>query len=201
MMPIHSFSMNTIKTIAVFCGSSVGNNPLYERKAVNLGKTLYNNKIGLIYGGGNRGLMGVIAKTVFALGGSVTGVLPEALNLPSVRQVVVETKLIVVPTMHDRKAKMYSLADAFIALPGGIGTFEEFLEVFTWLQLGYHHKPVALLNTAGFYDPLLQLLQHSNNEGFLHKDLLDALIVEEDENLLLKRMQGISLTIKDKLAP
>jgi len=192
--------MNMIKNIAVFCGSSVGNNPLYEQKAIDLGKTLYNNQIGLVYGGGNRGLMGVIAKTVFALGGSVTGVLPEALNLPSVRQVVVETKLIVVPTMHDRKAKMYSLADAFIALPGGIGTFEEFLEVFSWLQLGYHHKPVALLNTAGFYDPLLQLFQHSSNEGFLHKDLLDALIVEEDENLLLKRMQGISLTIKDKLA-
>lgn len=193
--------MNTIKTIAVFCGSSAGKNPLYEQKAIDLGKTLFNNQIGLVYGGGTRGLMGVVANTVFALGGSVIGVLPEALNLASVRQAVVETELIVVPTMHDRKAKMYSLADAFIALPGGIGTFEEFLEVFTWLQLGYHHKPVALLNTAGFYDPLLQLLQHSSKEGFLHKDLLDALIVEEDETLLLKRMQGITLTIKDKLAP
>ena len=200
-MQIHSLAMNTIKTIAVFCGSSVGNNPLYEQKAIDLGKTLYNNQIGLVYGGGNRGLMGVVAKTVFALGGSVTGVLPEALNLASVRQAVVETELIVVPTMHERKAKMYSLADAFIALPGGIGTFEEFLEVFTWLQLGYHHKPVALLNTAGFYDPLLHFFQQSSNEGFIHKDLLDALIVEEDENLLLKRMQGITLTIKDKLAP
>jgi len=159
------------------------------------------NQIGLVYGGGNRGLMGVVAKTVFVLGGDVTGVLPEALNLASVRQEVVETKLIVVPTMHERKATMYSLADAFIALPGGIGTFEEFLEVLTWLQLGYHHKPVALLNTAGFYDPLLHLFQHSSNEGFLHEDLLDALIVEEDEKLLLRRMQDISLTIKDKLTP
>ena len=193
--------MNTIKTIAVFCGSSLGNNPLYEKKAIDLGKNLYNNQIGLVYGGGNRGLMGVVAKTVYALGGSVTGVLPEALNLVSVRQAVVETELIIVPNMHDRKAKMYSLADAFIALPGGIGTFEEFLEVFTWLQLGYHHKPVALLNTAGFYDPLLSFLQQSSREGFLHKDLLDALIVEEDENLLLKRMQDISLAINDKLAP
>lgn len=200
-MPVHSVAMNTIRTIAVFCGSSVGKNPLYEQKAIDLGEALCNNQIGLVYGGGNRGLMGVVAKSVFALGGSVTGVLPEALNLASVRQAVVETELIVVPTMHERKAKMYSLADAFIALPGGIGTFEEFLEVFTWLQLGYHHKPVALLNTAGFYDPLLQFFQQSSNEGFLHKDILDTLIVEEDETLLLKRMQEVDLTFKDKLAP
>ncbi len=193
--------MNTIKTIAVFCGSSVGKNPLYEQKATDLGKALYENQIGLVYGGGTRGLMGIVAKTVFTLGGSVTGVLPEALNLASVRQAVVETELIVVPTMHERKAKMYSLADAFIALPGGIGTFEEFLEVFTWLQLGYHHKPVALLNTAGFYNPLLHFFQKSSDEGFLQRDVLEALVVEEDEKLLLRRMQGITLTIKDKLAP
>ncbi len=193
--------MNTIKTIAVFCGSSLGRNPLYEQKAIELGKSLYNNGIGLVYGGGNRGLMGVVAKTVFALGGSVTGVLPEALNLPSVREVVVETELIIVPTMHDRKAKMYSLSDAFIALPGGIGTFEEFLEVFTWLQLGYHTKPVALLNIAGFYDPLLHFFQQSSNEGFVHQGLLDALIVEEEENILLKRMREAHIHIGDKLAP
>ena len=200
-MPIHSLSMNTIKTIAVFCGSSLGENPLYEQKAIDLGKTLFNNKIKLVYGGGNRGLMGVVAQTVFALGGEVIGVLPEALNLASVCQTVVETELIVVPTMHERKAKMYSLADAFIVLPGGIGTFEEFLEIFTWLQLGYHHKPVALLNTAGFYGPLLHFFHLSSSEGFLHKDLLDALIVEEDESILLKRMRDITFTIKDKLAP
>lgn len=200
-MPIHSLSMNTIKTIAVFCGSSLGENPLYEQKAIDLGKTLFNNKIKLVYGGGNRGLMGVVAQTVFTLGGEVIGVLPEALNLASVCQTVVETELIVVPTMHERKAKMYSLADAFIVLPGGIGTFEEFLEIFTWLQLGYHHKPVALLNTAGFYDPLLHFFHLSSSEGFLHKDLLDALIVEEDESILLKRMRDITFTIKDKLAP
>jgi len=200
MMPIHSLGMNTIRTIAVFCGSSLGENPLYKQKAIDLGKTLHKEQIGLVYGGGNRGLMGVVAETIFALGGSVTGVLPEALNLASVRQKVVETELIVVPSMHDRKAKMYSLADAFIALPGGIGTFEEFLEVLTWLQLGYHQKPVALLNTAGFYDPLLQFFKKSSQEGFLHQDILDALIVEEDENLLLKRMQNFTLAIKDKLA-
>jgi len=193
--------MNTIQTIAVFCGSSLGKNPLYEQKAIELGKALYENQIGLVYGGGNRGLMGVVAKTVYALGGSVTGVLPQALNLASVRQAVVETELIIVPTMHDRKAKMYTLSDAFIALPGGLGTFEEFLEVFTWLQLGYHHKPIALLNTAGFYDPLLHFFDQSVHEGFVHQQLLQALVVEEDIHLLLKRMQDISLTIKDKLAP
>jgi len=193
--------MNTIKTIAVFCGSSLGENPLYEQKAIDLGKSLYNNKMGLVYGGGNRGLMGIVAQTVFSLGGSVTGVLPEALNLPSVRQSIVETELIVVPTMHDRKARMYSLSDAFIALPGGIGTFEELLEVFTWLQLGYHTKPVAVLNIAGFYDPLLHFFQQSSNEGFLHQGLLDALIVEENEDLLLKRMQEEHFQIGPKLAP
>ena len=193
--------MNTIQTIAVFCGSSLGKNPLYEQKAIELGKALYENQIGLVYGGGNRGLMGVVAKTVYALGGSVTGVLPQALNLASVRQAVVETELIIVPTMHDGKAKMYTLSDAFIALPGGLGTFEEFLEVFTWLQLGYHHKPIALLNTAGFYDPLLHFFDQSVHEGFVHQQLLQALVVEEDIHLLLKRMQDISLTIKDKLAP
>ena len=193
--------MNTIQTIAVFCGSSLGKNPLYEQKAIELGKALYENQIGLVYGGGNRGLMGVVAKTVYALGGSVTGVLPQALNLASVRQAVVETELIIVPTMHDRKAKMYTLSDAFIALPGGLGTFEEFLEVFTWLQLGYHHKPIALLNTAGFYDPLLHFFDQSVHEGFVHQQLLQALVVEEDIHLLLKRMQDISLNIKDKLAP
>lgn len=158
-------------------------------------------QIGLVYGGGNRGLMGILAKTVYSLGGKVIGVLPEALNLASVRKEVVESEMIVVPTMHERKATMYSLADAFIALPGGIGTFEEILEVFTWLQLGYHHKPVALLNIAGFYDPLLAFLQKSCEEGFVHKDLLDALIVEEDEHLLLERIRTISISLKDKLAP
>lgn len=192
--------MNTIKTVAVFCGSSVGNNPLYKQKAIDLGNALCTNQMGIVYGGGNLGLMGVVAKTVFSLGGPVTGVLPEALNLASVRKEVVETELIVVPTMHERKARMYSLADAFIALPGGVGTFEEFLEVVTWLQLGYHHKPVALLNRAGFYDPLLHLFQQSSREGFLHQDLLDCIVVEEDENILLQRLQNITMTFKDKVA-
>lgn len=193
--------MNTINTIAVFCGSNMGANPLYEQKTIALGKAMHLEQIGLVYGGGNRGLMGILAKTVYSLGGKVIGVLPEALNLASVRKEVVESEMIVVPTMHERKATMYALADAFIALPGGIGTFEELLEVFTWLQLGYHHKPVALLNIAGFYDPLLAFLQRSCEEGFVHKDLLDALIVEEDEHLLLERIRTISISLKDKLAP
>lgn len=191
--------MNTIKTIAVFCGSSSGENPLYKEKAIALGKTLYANEIDLVYGGGNLGLMGSLAQTVFSLGGNVTGVLPEALNKPSVCQNVVETTLLVVPTMHERKAKMYALSDAFIILPGGIGTFEEFFEVYTWLQLGYHKKPIGLLNIAGFYDHLLTFLKHSNTEGFVRNDILDVLVVEEDETLLLERMRSIKLSLKDKI--
>lgn len=192
--------MNTIKTIAVFCGSSVGTKPLYEERAIVLGKLLKTYDISLVYGGGNRGLMGVVAETVHHLGGKVIGVLPEKLNRDDVRMRVVEDELIVVPTMHERKAKMYELADAFIALPGGIGTFEEILEVYTWLQLGYHQKPVALLNTDGFYDRLLDFLNHACKEGFLHKDHLEALIVEQDEETLLKRLQTIRLDLSDKLS-
>ena len=177
----------------------MGAKALYKEKAEVLGKLLRTYDIGLVYGGGNRGLMGVVAETVHTLGGRVIGVLPEALNREDVRLKVVEDQLIVVPTMHERKAKMYELADAFIALPGGIGTFEEILEVYTWLQLGYHQKPVALLNIDGFYDQLLAFLEHSCKEGFLHKDHFEALIVEQDEKTLLKRLQTIHLKLSDKL--
>jgi uncharacterized protein (TIGR00730 family) len=192
--------MNTIKTLAVFCGSSTGNNPLYRQQAEKLAQCLYANKIDLVYGGGNRGLMGVVASTLHDLGGKVIGVLPELLNKSSVRTKNVEDTLHIVPTMHDRKAKMYSLADAFVALPGGIGTFEEILEIFTWLQLGYHTKPVALLNIEGYYDQLLAFLENSKSEGFIHEDHLKALIVETEPEKLLLKLREFNAKLSDKLS-
>lgn len=192
--------METIHTIAVFCGSSEGTDPIYRRKAEELASCLYENRIDLVYGGGNRGLMGVVASTLHGLGGSVTGVLPEALNLPKVRTKPVEDTLYIVPDMHARKAKMYGLSDAFVALPGGIGTFEEILEVFTWLQLGYHRKPVALLNVNGFYDRFLEFLGQACEEGFIRKSHLDSLVTATDPCRLVEKIRSFSPSLEDKLS-
>ncbi|WP_320128142.1 TIGR00730 family Rossman fold protein [uncultured Sphaerochaeta sp.] len=192
--------MNNLHNLAVFCGSSTGNNPIYEQQAILLAESLFAHQIGLVYGGGNRGLMGTIASTLHNLGGSVIGVLPKALDRSDVRTKKVEDTLFVVPTMHERKAKMYSLSDAFVALPGGIGTYEEIFEVFTWLQLGYHNKPVALLNAGGFYDTLISFLEHSCKEGFIHEDHLRALIIEDDPQRLIKRLYEFQPQLSDKLS-
>lgn len=160
---------------------------------------MHEKHLSLVYGGGNRGLMGLLAESLHTLGGSVIGVLPEALNRADVRIRKVESQLIIVPGMHERKARMYELADAFVALPGGIGTFEEILEVYTWLQLGYHHKPVALLNLGGFYDNLLSFLHHSSREGFIQGELLSALIVESEVDTLLSRLENWEAKLPDKL--
>jgi uncharacterized protein (TIGR00730 family) len=192
--------MNTIRTLAVFCGSSTGNNPTYGQQAQKLAECLFANQISLVYGGGSRGLMGVVAATLHDLGGKVTGVLPESLNKSKVRTRQVEDTLHIVPTMHDRKAMMYSLSDAFVALPGGIGTFEEIFEIFTWLQLGYHTKPVALLNINGYYDQLIEFLNKSSQEGFIRKDHLKALIIETEPEQLLRSLREFEPSLSDKLS-
>ena len=192
--------MNSVKTVAIFCGSSEGRNVKYRQQAESLGSYLYDHHLSLVYGGGNLGLMGIVAESLYRRGGTVIGVLPEALHRNDVVLHQVEQTLYIVPTMHERKAKMYELADAFIALPGGIGTFEEILEVYTWLQLGYHNKPVALLNTCGFYDHFLAFLQHSSDEGFLKADHLDALIVEDDIQQLFTRLMSWKGRLSDKLS-
>lgn len=191
--------MNTITSIAVFCGSSEGTKSIYRETARALGLAMYTRQTTLIYGGGNRGLMGIVAESLHNQGGRVIGVIPEALHRTDICRHSVEEQLIVVQTMHERKATMYKLADAFVALPGGIGTFEEILEVYTWLQLGYHAKPVALLNIAGFYDCLLAFLQHSVQEGFLKPDHLKALIVESDIEKLFERLMLFEGRLSDKL--
>jgi hypothetical protein len=192
--------MKHLQTLAIFCGSSTGVNPRFAEGARELGAAMAERNLSLVYGGGNRGLMGIVAQSLYDRGGKVIGVLPEALNRSDIRLHTVEDELIIVPTMHERKAKMYSLADAFTALPGGIGTLEEILEIFTWLQLGYHQKPVAILNLAGFYDQLLDFLSYSVTQGFLKQDHLDALIVDQDVATLLERLEGWEPKLSDKLS-
>jgi uncharacterized protein (TIGR00730 family) len=177
-----------MKKICVYCGSSSGNSPAFSKAALMLASNLVERRIDLIYGGGDVGLMKVIADEVLRLGGHVTGVIPQALFDREVGHPNL-SKLHVVVDMHERKAMMASLADGFIALPGGIGTLEELFEMFTWLQLGFHNKPLGLLNVDRFYDHLLSFLDHAVNTQFLQAKHQALLITENDSSLLLDKMQ------------
>ncbi len=174
--------------IAVYCGSSFGVNPTYQETAKTLGQLLAARGIGLVYGGGKVGLMGAIANAVLQAGGSVIGVIPHALKQREVAHMGL-TDLYVVPDMHTRKAKMIELADGFIVLPGGIGTLEELFEVWTWAQLGYHQKPVGLLNVEGYFDLLLGFLDFGVAQGFQKSATRALLLVESQPLELLKRMK------------
>jgi uncharacterized protein (TIGR00730 family) len=176
-----------LKSIGVFLGSNYGGNAAYKEDAILLGKILAREGIKLVYGGGGRGLMGELAIAVKENGGRVTGVSPERFHGKSKDFKIDE--YILVKTMHERKNTMYDLSQAFIILPGGIGTLEEFAEIFTWLQLGFHDKPVALLNTSGFYDPLIQLLDRFVETGFLTQSLRDLLIIETDPGIIIERIR------------
>jgi uncharacterized protein (TIGR00730 family) len=181
--------MPVLKSLCVFCGSSPGTRPDYAGAAADLGRQLAARRIGLVYGGGNVGLMGVLSEAVMHAGGEVVGVIPQALlsREKGKRDI---SRLEVVDTMHERKARMAALADGFAALPGGYGTLEEFCEVVTWAQLGIHAKPVALLNVDGFYDGLLALLDHSVAEGFLQPQYRALVLVESTPAALLDTMQN-----------
>jgi uncharacterized protein (TIGR00730 family) len=176
-----------LSNICVFCGSSTGGQAEYREAAVALGCEMVRRKIGLVYGGGCVGLMGVIADAVLEAGGHVIGVMPHALvareiahrGLPDLR---------VVNSMHERKAMMASLSDAFIALPGGFGTFEEFCEVVTWTQLGLHRKPCGVLNVSGFYDPLLALFDRAVEKGFLKRSNRAIVLSDANPAALLDRL-------------
>lgn len=155
-----------MKRICVFSGSKFGARPEYRQAAVELGTAMAARHLGLVYGGADIGLMGAIADAVLAAGGHVTGVIPEALVAREVAHAGL-SDLRIVPTMHVRKALMADLSDAFIALPGGWGTFDELFEILTWSQLGLHRKPVGILNVHGYFDPFMALIQHSIEEGFV----------------------------------
>ncbi|MFZ6817636.1 TIGR00730 family Rossman fold protein [Undibacterium sp. Ji22W] len=184
-----------MKSICVYCGSASGNSPAFHQAALALAKQLTEQNLELIYGGGDVGLMKIIADECLRLGGHVTGVIPQALMDREVGHRNLD-KLHVVANMHERKALMAELSDGFIALPGGIGTLEELFEMFTWLQLGFHHKPLGLLNVNGFYDHLLRFLEHAVFSGFLKPEHNALLIKETDPSLLLNRMQHFEDAIK-----
>lgn len=186
----------SMTAICVFCGSSRGASFEYAAAAERLGKVLSEQQINLVYGGSNVGLMGITAKKVLQGGMHVTGVITEAINARVAA--LEETELHVVKTMHERKAMMAELCEGFIALPGGIGTLEELTEVFTWSQLGIHSKPLGLLNTRGYYDPFTAFLEHMVKEGFLRKEHLDTLLIDEDPEKLLDKMQKFRYAYQSK---
>jgi uncharacterized protein (TIGR00730 family) len=179
--------VHPLKRICVFCGSSPGGHPAYRAAAADLGRELARRGITLVYGGGKVGLMGVLADAAIAAGGEVIGVIPESLMAKEVGHAGLPD-LRVVGSMHERKALMAELADGFIALPGGVGTFEEFFEIVTWAQLGLHARPCGLLNVRGFYDPLLGLLDHAVAERFIQPAHREIVIVETEIGPLLERL-------------
>ena len=181
--------MRTVSNICVFCGAAVGNDPAYAEAARALGQAMGERGLGLVYGAGNIGLMGVLADAALAAGGTVAGVIPQKLvERELAHQGLAE--LHVVHTMHERKAKMHELSDAYITLPGGIGTMEEFFEAVTWRQLGYHDKPIALFNVGGFYDGIDGVFATMERDGFLHSDHRDLFLIESDAARLLDRLAG-----------
>ena len=177
-----------MKAICVYCGSSTGLLAKYAEGARQLAAQLVANQLALVYGGGNVGLMGILADEVLRLGGQVTGVIPQALLDKEVGHKGL-SQLHVVRNMHERKAMMAELSDGFIAMPGGIGTLEELFEVFTWSQLGFHEKPLGLLNVNGFYDGLMEFLQHTVAQGFLRPVHLEILFKESDPAALLQKFR------------
>jgi uncharacterized protein (TIGR00730 family) len=185
------------KRICVFCGSSPGARPSYAENAKSLARHLAANRITVVYGGGNVGLMGTLADATLEAGGEIIGVIPQALlnrelshtRIPDLR---------VVGSMHERKAMMAELSDAFIAMPGGFGTFEEFCEVLTWTQLGLHRKPCGLLNVEGYYDPMLSLFDHAVAEQFVKPAHRQMVISESSPELLVDRLLKYELPVVSK---
>jgi uncharacterized protein (TIGR00730 family) len=175
-----------MKRICVFCGASTGRNGRYAELARRLGRTLARRGVGLVYGGGGVGLMGVLADATLEAGGEVVGVIPQALQLRELAHAGL-TELRVVRSMHERKAMMADLSEGFVALPGGMGTLEELFEVLTWAQLGLHARPCGLLDVDGYFRPLTAFLDHAVTEGFVRPEHGRILHVEEDPDVLLDR--------------
>lgn len=180
----------TIRRVCVFCGSSLGGRRVYREAARALGRALARRGWGLVYGGGGVGLMGTVAEAAAAAGSEVIGVIPRALMEREGVAADGLGELRVVESMHERKAMMAELADAFVALPGGLGTLEELFETLTWAQLGIHRKPCGLLDAAGYYRRLVALLDHAVGEGFVRPEHRELLVVGEEPEELLDRLEG-----------
>jgi uncharacterized protein (TIGR00730 family) len=176
--------VNAVDTICVFCGSSPGTDPTFTEAAARFGTAMAERGIALVYGGGSVGLMGVVADAAMGAGGRATGVITEALAGHEIAHGTL-TELHVVATMHERKALMSEMSDAFVMLPGGFGTYEEFMESVTWAQLGIHDKRCAILNVEGFFDDLLVFVRHAVGQGFIRARQVEALVISDDVDELL----------------
>ncbi len=177
-----------MKSICVFCGSSDDVHPEYLRGARRMGETLAKRGIRLIYGGGKTGLMGAVAQGALAAGGEVIGVIIPSMNTPGLAQEGL-ARMEVMPSMHARKARMHELAEGFIALPGGFGTFDELFETLTWAQIGEHRKPIGALNIRDYFDPLLTMIAHAEKEGFIFPEHKKNLLCDSDPDALLDKME------------
>jgi uncharacterized protein (TIGR00730 family) len=189
--------MNPLKRIGVFCGSSPGGDPAFTEAAKAVGTELARRGIGLVYGGGNVGLMGVVADATLESGGEVIGVIPEALEGKELGHQGV-TELRVVASMHERKALMEELSDGFVALPGGFGTFEELLEILAWSQLGIHRKPAGILNVSGYYDYLIAMFDHAVSQRLLSSSNRELVLTETEIAPLLNCMRDFEPAAAEK---
>lgn len=183
--------------VCVYCGANRGNDPAYAVAAQAMGRALAGRGIGVVTGGGRVGLMGIVADAALEAGGTVTGVIPEALMKKELAHRGL-TELVVTASMHERKAKMAELSDGFVAMPGGLGTYEELFEIWTWAQLGWHHKPCGLLNAAGFYDKLVAFLDGASDAQFLKPEHRAMLVVDADPDRLLDRFAAYTPPVVTK---
>jgi uncharacterized protein (TIGR00730 family) len=202
--PLERHHLENIRTICVFCGSSDRIGEIYLLAGASMGHALAKHHLTLVYGGGRTGLMGALADKALEEGAKVIGVIPEAFDTPALAHTRL-TEMHVVKTMHERKAKMVALSDAFLALPGGFGTFEELFEILTWAQIGLHSKPIGVLNVHGYFTPLLHLIGHAHQEGFIYGEHRQLIIEETDPERLLNQMiayrppQGLQRWVKREM--
>lgn len=179
--------MNTIRSVCVYCGSSPGRDETYAKAGHVLGRSIARSGLRLIYGGGTKGIMGAVAEGALRAGGKVTGIIPRFLINKEATETALDRldELVITDNMHERKHRMFEKSDAFVALPGGIGTVEEIVEVMTWGQLGHHRKPIVFANVGGFWDPMLALLDHMAAEGFIHTaQRVKPLVVNDPEAIV-----------------
>ncbi|AZO31298.1 MULTISPECIES: TIGR00730 family Rossman fold protein [Mesorhizobium] len=179
--------MNTIRSVCVYCGSSPGRDEAYIKAGHLLGRSLAKSGLRLIYGGGTKGIMGAVAEGALKAGGKVTGIIPRFLINREATESALDKldELLITDNMHERKHRMFEKSDAFVALPGGIGTVEEIVEIMTWAQLGHHRKPIVFANIKGFWDPMLVLIEHMSDEGFIHTaHRVKPLVVNDPEAIV-----------------
>ena len=179
--------MNTIRSVCVYCGSSPGRVEIYTKAGHLLGRSIAKAGLRLVYGGGTKGIMGAVAEGALKAGGKVTGIIPRFLINKEATETALDRldELLITDNMHERKHKMFEKSDAFVALPGGIGTVEEIVEVMTWGQLGHHRKPIVFANVKGFWNPMLALIDHMSSEGFIHTaQRVKPLVVEDPEAIV-----------------